>query len=461
MFEKTTPITKDDLNRLSSPIKAPVLELNGFLTNQSIETNNFTIESLFGEGKQKGEGKRKNKLFIFDNFYNKLLEFGEIDQAFARYLYHKTNSPNRMIKKWKNYLQLKYYKQSWKSQQFDRCKNKKHKKQNQYFDQLISESEESGASGSGGEESDLGGFGSYFKNQSRVRFGDETMLELDIGLRKALDSKKETRLSNYLNTFHPPDFSKASESAEMQYSAKKNRAMTNSKRNEKENEKEYENENENEKEKEKEKENRSQDEEENEEEEGKLDLKKQKRNTFQIKKQKFSPLNSPTRKRKLPTMKINKTKKFKTINKKKKKKIPPKSHTKNTINPKNYRYSKPIDAPKDWESWSNTKKRSWNSYDTNPNAFYFRHTEKGTKPKLGKWTKQEKELFFTRIKKVGTGNWGNFSRVIPLRTGNQCSSFFRRQLQEDNEFFKKWGSGFSKDPISGKVTMDKVEKKQY
>jgi hypothetical protein len=39
--------------------------------------------------------------------------------------------------------------------------------------------------------------------------------------------------------------------------------------------------------------------------------------------------------------------------------------------------------------------------DRNPNAYYYRFNEPGEKQRNGKWTKQEIELFFKRMKEVG------------------------------------------------------------
>jgi len=86
-----------------------------------------------------------------------------------------------------------------------------------------------------------------------------------------------------------------------------------------------------------------------------------------------------------------------------------------------------------FEGWSEARIRAYKLIDKNPNAYYYRFNPPGVEQKNGKWSPEEKELFFKRMKEIGVnGQWGIFSTVIPGRVGYQCSNFYR-QLVESGE----------------------------
>ena len=79
-----------------------------------------------------------------------------------------------------------------------------------------------------------------------------------------------------------------------------------------------------------------------------------------------------------------------------------------------------------FEGWSEARVRAYKLIESNPNAYYYRFNAPNVPQNNGKWTKEEKDLFFKRMKEVGVNHkWGIFSMSIPGRVGYQCSNFYR------------------------------------
>eukprot|EP01080_Neovahlkampfia_damariscottae_P012754 gene12754-7030_t len=88
-----------------------------------------------------------------------------------------------------------------------------------------------------------------------------------------------------------------------------------------------------------------------------------------------------------------------------------------------------------FEGWSPARIKAYKLLDTNPNAYYYRFNAPEENQKNGAWSKEEKELFFERIKtfdlrKEGATQWGIFSMTIPGRVGYQCSNFYRHLVKK-------------------------------
>jgi hypothetical protein len=80
----------------------------------------------------------------------------------------------------------------------------------------------------------------------------------------------------------------------------------------------------------------------------------------------------------------------------------------------------------DMSGWSELKKKAWKNKTTNPNNFLHFFKPDGEVTKTGKWTEEERDFFIYKIRKQGEeiSRWGDFSRDIPGRTGQQCCSYF-------------------------------------
>lgn len=89
------------------------------------------------------------------------------------------------------------------------------------------------------------------------------------------------------------------------------------------------------------------------------------------------------------------------------------------------------DDDRDLEFWSAAKRQAYESIETNPNAFYYRHVAPGQKKKTGPWDDDEKELFLKAMKMhpPSQGRWGLFAQYIPGRVGYQCRNFYHRLLK--------------------------------
>lgn len=82
------------------------------------------------------------------------------------------------------------------------------------------------------------------------------------------------------------------------------------------------------------------------------------------------------------------------------------------------------------KGWSDARIRAWNCRFTNPNAYYYRFNPPNEEQKNGKWSKEEKALFFKRMQEIGVqGQWGIFSMGIPGRVGYQCANFYRYLIE--------------------------------
>jgi hypothetical protein len=64
--------------------------------------------------------------------------------------------------------------------------------------------------------------------------------------------------------------------------------------------------------------------------------------------------------------------------------------------------------------------------EKNPNAYFYRHVEKGEEQWLGDWKPEETELFMSLCREYGCGNkWGIFSSHMKHRVGYQCANYYR------------------------------------
>jgi hypothetical protein len=82
--------------------------------------------------------------------------------------------------------------------------------------------------------------------------------------------------------------------------------------------------------------------------------------------------------------------------------------------------------------------------DRNPNAYFYRHVEKGVEQWLGDWREDEIETFLTVAREFGCGDkWGLFSSHIPHRVGYQCANFYRTLLAQGliNDPNYRFGAG--------------------
>ncbi|CAG8815506.1 12873_t:CDS:2, partial [Racocetra fulgida] len=79
------------------------------------------------------------------------------------------------------------------------------------------------------------------------------------------------------------------------------------------------------------------------------------------------------------------------------------------------------DLEKAFEGWSEARIKAYKAIETKPNTYYYRFNAPGEEQKKGQWTKEEEELFFSRLKEMketgADGQWGIFSMAIPGRTG--------------------------------------------
>jgi predicted transcriptional regulator len=78
------------------------------------------------------------------------------------------------------------------------------------------------------------------------------------------------------------------------------------------------------------------------------------------------------------------------------------------------------DPEKVFEGWSEARIKAYSLIHTKPNSYYYRFNAPGEKQGSGGWSKDEKTLFFNRLKEMGAdGQWGIFSTKIPGRVGYQ------------------------------------------
>lgn len=89
------------------------------------------------------------------------------------------------------------------------------------------------------------------------------------------------------------------------------------------------------------------------------------------------------------------------------------------------------DENDDVSLWSEAKRQSWASINTNPNAFFYRHCAPGEQKRNGAWDQHEKKLFLETMKvhPPSQGRWGLFAQHIPGRVGYQCRNFYHRLLE--------------------------------
>ncbi|KAF0384656.1 Homeodomain-like DNA binding domain-containing transcription factor [Gigaspora margarita] len=91
------------------------------------------------------------------------------------------------------------------------------------------------------------------------------------------------------------------------------------------------------------------------------------------------------------------------------------------------------DLEKAFEGWSEARIKAYKAIETKPNTYYYRFNAPGEEQKKGQWTKEEEELFFSRLKEMketgADGQWGIFSMAIPGRVGYQCSNFYRLLIE--------------------------------
>eukprot|EP00123_Amoebidium_parasiticum_P006181 comp17201_c0_seq1/m.16131 comp17201_c0_seq1/g.16131 ORF comp17201_c0_seq1/g.16131 comp17201_c0_seq1/m.16131 type:complete len:528 (-) comp17201_c0_seq1:483-2066(-) len=83
------------------------------------------------------------------------------------------------------------------------------------------------------------------------------------------------------------------------------------------------------------------------------------------------------------------------------------------------------------KDWSPARKQAYKLIDENPNAYYYRFNAPGEEQRNGAWTKEEQELFMSRLAECGAdGQWGIFSMKIPGRVGYQCSNYYRSLIEK-------------------------------
>jgi hypothetical protein len=88
--------------------------------------------------------------------------------------------------------------------------------------------------------------------------------------------------------------------------------------------------------------------------------------------------------------------------------------------------SEDAEVEPDMSRWSNLKKKAWKNKTTNVNNFLHFFKPDGEETKSGKWSDEERDFFIEKIQAQGeeVSRWGDFSREIPGRTGQQCCSYF-------------------------------------
>eukprot|EP01119_Soliformovum_irregulare_P020669 TRINITY_DN6739_c0_g1_i2.p1 TRINITY_DN6739_c0_g1~~TRINITY_DN6739_c0_g1_i2.p1 ORF type:complete len:844 (+),score=159.52 TRINITY_DN6739_c0_g1_i2:114-2645(+) len=77
------------------------------------------------------------------------------------------------------------------------------------------------------------------------------------------------------------------------------------------------------------------------------------------------------------------------------------------------------------ENWSEARQMA--SSIVGSNQYYFRFNKEGETQRTGPWSKEEIEMFMTRLEEYGgnVSQWGLFAKDIPGRVGYQCAAFYR------------------------------------
>lgn len=81
--------------------------------------------------------------------------------------------------------------------------------------------------------------------------------------------------------------------------------------------------------------------------------------------------------------------------------------------------------------WSTAKRTAYETMESNPNAYFYRHVAPGQRKRNGAWDEDEKQLFLKvmKIHPPSQGKWGLFAQHIPGRVGYQCRNFYHRLLE--------------------------------
>jgi hypothetical protein len=107
----------------------------------------------------------------------------------------------------------------------------------------------------------------------------------------------------------------------------------------------------------------------------------------------------------------------------------------------------------DKADWSEARIMAYSKIDTNPNSYYYRFNKPGEAQKNGNWSKEEREMFFERLKQFDCRNdpkWGIFAMAIPGRVGYQCANFYRAMvasgdIKDEKYAFDENGKMFCKE----------------
>ncbi|KAF9581939.1 hypothetical protein BGW38_000867 [Lunasporangiospora selenospora] len=87
------------------------------------------------------------------------------------------------------------------------------------------------------------------------------------------------------------------------------------------------------------------------------------------------------------------------------------------------------------KNWSEVRLKTWDHRRTNVEAFYYRFVDPTEGQQNGPWSKKSTEEFMARLQewkdrgiRIGT-SWGVFSMGVSHKAGYQCSSYYRKLLE--------------------------------
>jgi hypothetical protein len=81
-------------------------------------------------------------------------------------------------------------------------------------------------------------------------------------------------------------------------------------------------------------------------------------------------------------------------------------------------------SDEEMNGWGKEKKKAWTNKLKNQNMYLQYFNDDGFEAKLGPWTDDEIRLFDEMYKQKGNKTWGEFSKDIPGRNGQQCCTFY-------------------------------------
>jgi hypothetical protein len=86
-------------------------------------------------------------------------------------------------------------------------------------------------------------------------------------------------------------------------------------------------------------------------------------------------------------------------------------------------------SEEEMNGWGKEKKKAWTNKLKNQNMYLQYFNDDGFEAKLGPWTDDEIRLFDEYYKQKGNKTWGEFSKDIPGRNGQQCCTFYHNKYK--------------------------------